>query len=51
MRPYLKNPFTKIRLVEWLKMKVLSTNPSIAKKRKKKKRRTTNKPPNYPSRK
>jgi hypothetical protein len=25
MRPYLKKPFTKIGLVEWLKMKALSS--------------------------
>jgi hypothetical protein len=31
MRPYLEEPFTKIRLVEWLKVKVQSSNPSIAK--------------------
>jgi hypothetical protein len=33
MRPYLKKPFTKIGLVEWLKMKALSSNPNTAKKR------------------
>jgi hypothetical protein len=35
MRPYLekkkKNPITKTGLVEWLKVKVLSSNPSTAK--------------------
>jgi hypothetical protein len=31
-RPYLKKPFTKIGLVEWLKVKALSSNPSITKK-------------------
>jgi ribosomal protein S21 len=34
MRPYLKKPFTKIGLVEWLKMQALSSSPSTAKKRK-----------------
>jgi hypothetical protein len=34
-RPYLDKPFTKLGLVEWLKMKALSSNPSIAKKEKK----------------
>jgi hypothetical protein len=33
MRPYLKKPFTKIGLVEWLKVKALSSNPSTAKKK------------------
>jgi hypothetical protein len=32
MRPYLKKPFTKIGLVEWLKVKVLSSSPSTIKK-------------------
>jgi hypothetical protein len=36
MRPYLKKPFTKIGLVEWLKVKALSSSPSTAKKKKKK---------------
>jgi hypothetical protein len=27
-RPYLEKPFTKIGLVEWLKVKALSSNPS-----------------------
>jgi hypothetical protein len=31
MRPYLEKPFTKIGLVEWLKMKTLSSNPSTTK--------------------
>jgi hypothetical protein len=31
MRPYLKKPFTKIGLVEWLKVKALSSSPSTAK--------------------
>jgi hypothetical protein len=34
MRPYLKKPFTKIGLVEWLKVKAPSSNPSTAKKKK-----------------
>jgi hypothetical protein len=36
MRPYLEKPFTKIGLVEWLKVKVLSSSPSTVKKKKKK---------------
>jgi hypothetical protein len=36
-RPYLKKPFTKIGLVEWLKMKALSSSPNTAKKKKKRK--------------
>jgi hypothetical protein len=40
LRPYLKKPFTKIGLVEWLKVKALSSNPSTSKK---KKRRVTEK--------
>jgi hypothetical protein len=32
MRPYLEKPFTKIRVVEWLKMKALSISPSATKK-------------------
>jgi hypothetical protein len=32
--PYLKKPFTKIGLVEWLKVKALSSSPSSAKKTK-----------------
>jgi hypothetical protein len=35
-RPYLKKPFTKIELVEWLKVKPLSSSPSTTKKKKKK---------------
>jgi hypothetical protein len=35
-RPYLEKPFTKIGLVEWLKVKVLSLSPSMQKKKKKK---------------
>jgi hypothetical protein len=30
MRPYLEKPFTKVGLVEWLKVKALSSNPSTA---------------------
>jgi hypothetical protein len=33
-RPYLEKPFTKIGLVEWLKVKGLSLSPSITKERK-----------------
>jgi hypothetical protein len=32
MRLFLKKPFTKIGLVEWLKVKALSSSPSTAKK-------------------
>jgi phage replication-related protein YjqB (UPF0714/DUF867 family) len=35
MRLYLKKPFPKIELVEWLKVKALSSSPSISKKKKK----------------
>jgi hypothetical protein len=38
MRPYLKTPFTKTGLVEWLKRKALSSSPSTAKKKKKERR-------------
>jgi hypothetical protein len=31
---YLEKPFTKIRLMEWLKVKALNSSPSIAKKKK-----------------
>jgi hypothetical protein len=34
IRPFLKKPFTKIRLVEWLKVKTLSSSPSTANKTK-----------------
>jgi hypothetical protein len=34
-RPYLREPFTKTGLVEWLKVKALSSSPSTAKKKKK----------------
>jgi hypothetical protein len=33
--PISKKSFTKIRLVEWLKVKALNSNPSTAKKEKK----------------
>jgi hypothetical protein len=42
VRPYLEKPFTKIGLVEWLKVKALSSTPSTAKKKKKKKKSTQN---------
>jgi hypothetical protein len=35
MRPYLKKPFIKIGLVEWLKVKALSSSPSTSKRKKK----------------
>jgi hypothetical protein len=34
--PYLEKPFIKIGLVEWLKVKALSSSPSTTKKKKKK---------------
>jgi hypothetical protein len=37
VRPYLETLFTKIGLVEWLKVKALSSSPSTAKKKKKRK--------------
>jgi hypothetical protein len=33
VKPYLKNPSPKIGLVKWLKVKVLSSSPSTAKKK------------------
>jgi hypothetical protein len=36
LRPYLEKHFTKIGLVEWLKVKALSSSPSTAKEKKKK---------------
>jgi hypothetical protein len=33
-RPYLKKPYTKIGLVEWLKVKALSSSSTTAKKKK-----------------
>jgi hypothetical protein len=38
MRPYLKKPFTKIGLVEWLKVKALSSSLSTTKKKKERKK-------------
>jgi hypothetical protein len=35
MRPYLEKPFTKIGLVEWVKVKTLSSSPSTEKKKNK----------------
>jgi hypothetical protein len=35
MRPYLEKPFRKIGLVEWLKVKALSSRPVLQKKKKK----------------
>jgi hypothetical protein len=35
LRPYLKKPFKKIGLVEWLTVKALSSLPSTTKKKKK----------------
>jgi hypothetical protein len=32
VRPYLEKPFTKMGLVEWLKVKPLSSRPSTTKK-------------------
>jgi hypothetical protein len=32
MRPYPEKPFTKIGLVEWLKVKALSSSPNSTKK-------------------
>jgi hypothetical protein len=34
-RPYLKKPFTKIGVVEWLKVKALSSSPSTTKEKRK----------------
>jgi hypothetical protein len=39
VRPYLEKPFTKIGLVEWLKVRALSLSPNIAKKKKRKKKK------------
>jgi hypothetical protein len=41
MRPYLKNNHYKKRLVEWLKVKALSSNPSTGKKKKRRTERKT----------
>jgi hypothetical protein len=35
MRPHLEKPFTKIGLVEWLKVKALSSSPSTKKRKQK----------------
>jgi hypothetical protein len=35
MRPHLEKPFTKIGLLEWLKVKALNSSPSTTKKKKK----------------
>jgi hypothetical protein len=35
VRTYLEKPFTKIGLVEWLKVKALVPSPRISKKKKK----------------
>jgi hypothetical protein len=40
MRSYLEKPFTKIGLVEWLKVKALRSSPSTAPCPKKKKKKT-----------
>jgi hypothetical protein len=37
-RPYLKKHFTKIGLVEWLKVKILSSTPGTTKKKKRKRK-------------
>jgi hypothetical protein len=34
VRPYLEKSFTKVGLVEWLKVKALSSSPSTTKKKK-----------------
>jgi hypothetical protein len=39
LRPYLQKPSTKIGLVEWLKVKALSSSPIPQKKKKRKKER------------
>jgi hypothetical protein len=33
VRPYLEKPFTKVGLVEWLKVKALSSNHSTTKEK------------------
>jgi hypothetical protein len=33
LRPYLEKPFAKIGLVEWLKVKALSSSPNTEKKK------------------
>jgi hypothetical protein len=39
VRPYLEKPLTKIGLVEWLKVKAMSSSPSAAKKKTKNKKK------------
>jgi hypothetical protein len=39
VRSYLEKPFTKIGLVEWLKVKAMSSSPSTEKDKKKKKKK------------
>jgi hypothetical protein len=39
MRHYLEKPFTKIELVEWLKVKALSSNTITIKKKEERKKR------------
>jgi hypothetical protein len=41
MRPYLDKPFTKIGLMEWLKVKALSSSPSTGEKQTNKQTSTT----------
>jgi hypothetical protein len=51
MRPYLEKPFTKTGLVEWLKVKALSSSPSTVKKKTKTLRQaapSSRKPPHFP---
>jgi hypothetical protein len=38
-RPYFETPFTKIGLVEWIKMKALRSSPGIIKKKKKERKK------------
>jgi hypothetical protein len=38
MSPYLEKAFTKMGLVEWFKVKALSSSPSTAKKKRKRKK-------------
>jgi hypothetical protein len=39
MRHYLEKPFTKIGLMEWLKVKTLTSSPSTTKKKKEESKR------------
>jgi hypothetical protein len=43
VRPYLGKPFTKIELVEWLKVKALSSSPNTTKKKNQKVKHTVTK--------